>query len=72
MPQKTNKKSFELNAQWTAIEPVKGWRHYRITRIFYNEEKKFLELTSVCDSHVKLEEPLQVLKTDNNWYPGWR
>lgn len=72
MPQKTNKKSFDLNAQWTAKEAVKGWRHYRITRIFYDNDTKFIELTSVCDTQVKVEEPLVELKTNANWHPGWR
>ena len=70
--QKTNKKSFELNSQWTAQSAIKGWRHYRITRIFYEEKEKTLELTGVCDNSVKVIAKQTELKSDDNWLPGWK
>lgn len=67
-------KQFEINANWTASEPVNGFKHYRICSLRKNAETNVIEieLISVLDRSVRFFLEKQSLKKDSNWIPGWR
>lgn len=65
-------KSFDINANWTANSPIKGWRHYRVSKRFYKEKDLWLELMAVCDSKVLIQLSVSELKNGENWLIGWK
>ena len=67
-----NTKQLVINSNWTADVPIKGWRHYRISRRFYEEKDLWIELMSVCDRSVIVTVSAREFSRDENWLPGWK
>jgi tryptophan-rich hypothetical protein len=69
-------KAFVINAPWTALVPVKGWRHYRICATIpaSRSETKLpmIEMIAVCDRSVRFWIDKKELVADLNWVTGWR
>lgn len=64
-------KAFEINAPWTALAPVEGWRHYRIAGRRRSDQGLTLEMMAVCDREVRFWLSRQSLIEDLNWQTGW-
>ena len=69
---KKNKKQLTINSNWTADNPIQGWRHYRISGRFYDDGILWLELMSVCDRTVVISIEADVFIVDKNWLSGWK
>ena len=69
-------KAFAINAPWTAVTPVQGWRHYRVatTKPAKTSETglAMVELMAVCDRSVRFWITRQALAADPNWITGWK
>ena len=64
-------KAFEINAPWTAVEPVEGWRHYRISGRRRTLQGLEIEMMAVCEREIRFWLTRQGLVLDLNWQPGW-
>lgn len=72
-------KAFIINARWTALKPVKGWRHYRISAVTpasrggskENVKGTMVEMMAVCDREVRFWISRKELIADLNWVTGW-
>jgi tryptophan-rich hypothetical protein len=64
-------KAFEINTPWTALEPVKGWRHYRISGRRHTDEGLEIEMMAVCERDIRFWLTRKSLIQDLNWHTGW-
>ena len=68
-------KAFVINASWTATQPVKGWRHYRISATKpagkSDSGEAMVEMMAVCDRTVRFWLSRRELIADVNWVTGW-
>jgi len=68
-------KAFVINARWTAIQPVEGWHHYRITGKKPASKSETgeatIEMMAVCDRGVRFWLSRRELIDDLNWVTGW-
>lgn len=77
MNPKNNPKNLELNSKWTSIEPLLGWRHFRIVMRRYREidgesDKVLeLELMAACDKNARIWISASELKSAENFREGW-
>jgi tryptophan-rich hypothetical protein len=68
-----SKKLFLINANWTAVEAIQGWKHYRIcARRRDDREKLELEMMAVCDREIRFWVERSVLRDPKLWSPGWK
>lgn len=69
-------KAFDINAPWTALSPVQGWRHYRISgskpAASSDTGLAVVEMMAVCDRAVRFWMSRSELINDLNWVTGWR
>ena len=65
-------KLFQIGGKWTSSEPVRGWRHFRISTVEKKgtQERK-VELMAVCDPKVRFWVPVVELKKLELWSAGW-
>ncbi|RZA12466.1 MAG: TIGR02450 family Trp-rich protein [Proteobacteria bacterium] len=67
-----SKKLFEINSNWTSIQNIEGWNHYRIaSRRKTDAGKLELELMAVCDREIRIWIPRASLRDPEQWRPGW-
>lgn len=67
-----SKKLFQINANWTAVESIHGWKHYRIAARRLNDEGTWeLEMMAVCDRDVRFWVSRSTLRQAEMWAPGW-
>ncbi len=68
-----SKKLFLINANWTAVESIQGWKHYRIASRRRNEDGNLqLEMMAVCDREIRFWVERARLRDDTLWTPGWK
>ncbi|WP_132323488.1 TIGR02450 family Trp-rich protein [Pseudobacteriovorax antillogorgiicola] len=68
-----SRKLLDINASWTAREPVQGWVHFRISgRRRPSKSLLEVELMAVCDRSVRFWLAADCLTDRENWLPGWR
>lgn len=68
-----SRKLFEINANWTHLTGIQGWRHYRVAAIRHSssQTERECEMMSVCDRKVRFWLRRSELKQDPEWQPGW-
>ncbi|MBC7659715.1 MAG: TIGR02450 family Trp-rich protein [Chitinophagaceae bacterium] len=67
-----SKKLFEINSNWTSIQNMEGWAHYRIVSRRRSPKGKLeLEMMAVCDRAIRVWVPRAVLRDSAHWRPGW-
>ena len=66
-----SKKSFEINANWTHIKGIHGWRHYRISSLRKDNTSGEIEVMSICERGVRFWLSKNELNFGGEWSPGW-
>lgn len=67
-----SKKLFLINANWTSVSQMAGWKHYRITARRKSDAGKWeLEMMAVCDRNVRIWVGRSSLRDPIQWRPGW-
>tara|TARA_B100000902_G_C27093533_1_gene805062 strand:+ start:611 stop:826 length:216 start_codon:yes stop_codon:yes gene_type:complete len=66
-----HKKNLDINSNWTAVVPIKGWKHYRIAAKKKQDGQVLLELMSICDRSVRFWVDSETLINSSDWQPGW-
>lgn len=66
-------KLFQINANWTAVETLQGWKHYRIAGRRQDDAGELeLEMMAVCDRELRFWVKGSDLRDEAVWVPGWR
>lgn len=67
-----SKKLFMVNGNWTSVEALAGWRHFRISARRRDSGGKLeLEMMAVCDRAVRIWVSRAALRDPALWKPGW-
>jgi tryptophan-rich hypothetical protein len=67
-----SKKLFLINANWTSLHQLEGWKHYRIASRRKSAAGKWeLEMMAVCDRQVRVWVSRASLRNPELWKPGW-
>ncbi|NRA65870.1 MAG: TIGR02450 family Trp-rich protein [Pseudobacteriovorax sp.] len=66
-----NARNLAINSQWTAVQPVRGWKHYRITGRRHLNRILEIELMAVCDKSIRFWVVSAALKDPEAWRQGW-
>lgn len=71
-PGNFSKKLFQINANWTSLNQLAGWKHYRVaTRRKSALGEWELEMMAVCDRQVRVWVNWATLRDPELWKPGW-
>ncbi len=71
MKRKYSQKLFEINSNWTSLVKREDWRHYRISGRRKAGQGIELEMMAVCDRDIRFWIPIEELKNNELWEPGW-
>ena len=64
-------KNLDLNDKWTALAPLCGWRHFRITMRRYDDLTLMIELMAACDPSARVWVRADELKDEARFKSGW-